>query len=400
MLTRIKAGVPVYGGYTLTRQEGEGVIFVKGALPDEVVDIRIEEKKKDYSIARVLEIIEPSQWRVKPLCEVYGLCGGCQLQHADYDYQLNIKAEVLKDILRRISRLEFEIIPIKSLRPFNYRYRAQFKIDRTGMGFYKEASRQLIPLQSCPLMIDRINSLFPVLQKLSDFRSLKEIHVSSNGDEAIVYLKGLNYSDDIVKVLSQGISGITFENKVYGSEYINLNLDGLSYTVSSRSFFQTNWELNEILLRRISDLIPDSDMRLLDLYAGAGNFSIPLSRKVKEITAVEENFFAFSDLKRNIALNEIKNCKALNSSIEKFKPSGHNDIIIIDPPRPGMTDKALKRVMEADPEWIFYVSCNPATLARDIKKLSDKYEVQGVEMFDFFPNTYHIETLAIMKKRG
>lgn len=400
MLIRIKAGVPVYGGYTLIRQEGEGVIFVKGALPDEVVDIKIEEKKKDYSIARVLEIIEPSQWRIKPSCEVYGLCGGCQLQHADYDYQLNIKAEVLKDILKRISRLEFEIIPMRALRPYNYRYRAQFKIDRSGIGFYKEASRELIPLQSCPLMIDRINSLFPVLQELSHFRSLKEIHVSSNAREALVYLKGINYNDDIIKLLSKEISGIAFENKVFGSEYINLSLDGLSYTVSSRSFFQTNWELNEILIKRISELIYDSNIRLLDLYAGAGNFSIPLSKKVKEITAVEENSFAFNDLKRNIELNEIKNCKAINSPIEKFRPSGRNDIIIIDPPRPGMTDRALKRVIEAEPEWIFYVSCNPATLARDIKKLSDRYEVQGVEIFDFFPNTYHIETLAIIKKRG
>lgn len=400
MLQRIRAGIPVYGGYVLAKEEGQGIIFIKGALPDELVDITIEEKKKDYSLARVLEVIEPSQWRVKPTCEVYGVCGGCQLQHADYDYQLNIKGEVLKDILKRIAKLEIEVIPVRASRPFHYRYRAQFKIDSSGVGFYKEGSRQLVPLTTCPLMMDKINSVLPTLEKLSIFKSLKEIHLLTNGTDILAYLKGLNYNEQAIKLLAGQVSGITFENKSHGAEYINLFLDGLYYTVSGKSFFQTNWELNQALLGHLTELLPQRDIRVLDLYAGAGNFSIPLSRIAKEVTAVEENINAFNDLKRNIELNNIKNLRAINLSVEKFKASGHYDIVLIDPPRAGMTDRALRRVLEVEPEEIFYISCNPSTLARDIKKLSERYEMQFIEIFDFFPNTYHIETLSVLKKRS
>lgn len=400
MVLRMRAGVSVYGGYTLSRDENHGIIFIKGALPDELVDVTIEEKKKDYSIARVVEVIEPSVWRVKPVCEVYGICGGCQLQHADYNYQLNIKIEVLREILRRMAKLEIEIIPVRPSRPFNYRYRAQFKIDRSGVGFYKEGSRTLVPLTSCPLMIDKINSLLPVLEKLSRFKYLREVHISSNGSENIVYLKGLNYSEEAIKLLNDTFTGIKFENKNYGAEYISLFLDGIHYTVSGKGFFQSNWELNQEMVRRVSELLNRRAGRLLEFYAGAGNFSIPFSKIVSEVTAVEENPDAFNDFKRNISLNGIKNCRAINSQVERYKPSGHYDVVLVDPPRPGLTDRALTRILEVGPDEIFYISCNPSTLARDIKKFSGRYEVQSIEMFDLFPNTYHIETLTILKKRS
>ncbi len=403
----MRAGNPVYGGYTLTREEGQGIIFVRGALPEELVEIVIEEKKKDYSIARVVEIIEPSPWRVKPLCEVYGLCGGCQLQHAEYSYQLTLKAEVLKDILKRIAGLSIEIIPVFSLNPFHYRYRAQFKIGPSGIGFYKEASRELVNINYCPLMKEGINSLIPPLSGLGNFRSLREIHIASNDKENLLYLKGINYSPEMIDYLNSWRSnsygtvvGVSFENKIHGIQYIYLPYGDLQYTVSARTFFQANWELNMELIRKIKELITDSSLRILDLYSGAGNFSIPLSLYVKDVTAVEEDPHAFNDLMRNIDLNDITNLRAVHSSIEKFRPSGRYDIVIIDPPRPGLTDRALKRVLEADPEEIFYISCNPSTLARDLKKLSSFYEIHSIEIFDFFPNTYHIETLTILKKRS
>jgi len=400
MTLRVRTEQPVYGGYTLYKEEGKEIIFIKGALPGELVDIVIVEKKKDYSIARVVEIIEPSEWRVKPTCDVYGICGGCQLQHADYNYQLTIKSEVLRDVLKRIAKLDIQFIPVRSLRPFNYRYRAQFKTGLSGIGFYKDGTKELIPITSCPLMIEEINASIPVLSGFSHLRALREIHVSSNTKECLLYLKGLHYSEDIMSVISSnGRWGIIFENRACGLEFINLPLDTFSYTVSARSFFQSNWELNKELINRISGLINNKEARLLDLYAGAGNFSIPLSPAVKEVIAVEENPYAFSDLKRNLEINSIKNCKPVHSSIEKFRASGHYDIIIIDPPRPGMTDRALRTVLESGAKQILYISCNPTTLARDIKKLSGTYELHSIEIFDFFPNTYHIETLAVLHRR-
>ncbi len=400
MTFRVRTEQPVYGGYTLYKEEGKEIIFIKGALPGELVDIVIVERKKDYSIARVVEIIEPSEWRVKPACDVYGICGGCQLQHADYNYQLTIKSEVLRDVLKRIAKLDIQFIPVRSLRPFNYRYRAQFKTGPSGIGFYKDGTKELIPITSCPLMIEEINAFIPVLSGLSHLRALKEIHVSSNKKECLLYLKGLHYNKDIMSIISSnGTWGIIFENRACGLEFINLSLDIFSYTVSARSFFQSNWELNKELINRISEVINNKEARVLDLYAGAGNFSIPLSSTVKEVIAVEENPYAFSDLKRNLEINSIKNCKPVHSSIEKFRATGHYDIIIIDPPRPGMTDRALRTVLESGAKQILYISCNPTTLARDIRKLSGTYELHSIEIFDFFPNTYHIETLAVLHRR-
>ena len=400
MTLRIKAGQPVYGGYTLYRDEGKGIIFVKGALPEEVVEIVIEERKKDYSIARVVEIIEPSVWRVKALCEFYGICGGCQLQHVDYNFQLTLKAEILKDLIKRIAKIEIDTVPVRSLRQFNYRYRAQFKVGSSGIGFYKEGTRELVAIKLCPLMIHEINDLLPQLSNLKS-TTLREIHIASNGKESLIYLKGVNFNNELLEYFSlNGLSGVAFENKNYGKEFIYMPAETLYYTVSAKSFFQTNWELNKELINKISEMIDDERIRLLDLYAGAGNFSLPLASKVKDVIAVEENPYVFNDLKRNIEVNGIKNLRPINSSIERFRPSGHYDIVIIDPPRPGMSDRALKNLLEASPDKIFYISCNPSTLARDIKKLSGNYELQFVEIFDFFPNTYHIETLAVLHKRG
>lgn len=401
MTIRIKSGLPVYGGYTLARDEKGEIIFIKGALPEETVDIKIEETKKNFSIARVIDVVEPSPQRVNPVCEVYGACGGCQLQHVDYNYQLELKSWVLKDTLKRIAKLDENYIPVKYLRPFNYRYRAQFKVSAKGIGFYKEASRELVPVNSCVLMVDKINSLLQGLSGLCSFKSLKELHVSTNGFDSILYLRGLYHSEGAIRVINDNtLIGIVFEDGVYGAEYINLSIDNLFYTISAKSFFQTNWELNRELIKRILELIQDNSLRILDLYSGAGNFSIPVALKVKEVTAVEENPYAFNDLRRNIELNGIKNIRPVNSSIERFRPSGRYDIVIVDPPRPGMSNKALKTILELAPQEIFYISCNPPTLARDIRKLSGLYEVISIEIFDFFPSTYHLETFTILKKRS
>jgi 23S rRNA (uracil1939-C5)-methyltransferase len=198
-----------------------------------------------------------------------------------------------------------------------------------------------------------------------------------------------------------GFSGIAFETgESTGRDYIRLDLNGLQYTVTPWSFFQAHWNLNRKVVEVIvNELQPLENMRVLDLYAGAGNFSLPLAVHASQVIAVEENRYSADDGQRNAKLNNIKNCRFVKSSAEKYRGREKFDVIILDPPRPGITTEAMKKVIDIAPWKIVYISCNPATLARDLRKFSERYNVDSLRMIDFFPNTYHVEALAFMSLR-
>lgn len=392
----IKAQSPVYGGYIIARDSG--VIFIKGAIPDEVVEVSISEKKRDYSIGTVTNVIEPSPYRINPPCSVFGTCGGCHLQFISYERQVSMKEEILLDSVSRIGRLEAPLSPALTERNYNYRYRGQFKISREGkIGFYREGTRDVVPVEECPLMINEINRIVRELnnRKLS---GIKEIHISC-GDAANALIKSKLAAEDIEKIMSGvGFSGIAFETgESTGRDYIRLDLNGLQYTVTPWSFFQAHWNLNRKVVELIiNELQPLENMRVLDLYAGAGNFSLPLAAHASQVIAVEENRYAADDGQRNVKLNNIKNCRFINSSAEKYRIQEKFDIVVLDPPRPGLQSDVARKIIDSSPGKIVYISCNPATLARDLRKFSERYNVDSLRVIDFFPNTYHVEALAFM----
>jgi len=392
----IKAQSPVYGGYVIARDSG--VIFIKGAIPEEVIEISISEKKRDYSIAAVTNVIEPSPYRVNPPCPVFGICGGCHLQFISYERQVSMKEEILLDSVSRIGGMEVSLSQSLTDRNYNYRYRGQFKVSREGkIGFYKEGTREVIAIDGCPLMIDEINL---VVKKLSNRKlpGISEIHISY-GDIGNALVKSKLTPEDVEQLITDaGFSGIAFENgESTGKDYIKLDLNGLQYTVTPWSFFQAHWALNKKVVELITDeLQPLENARVLDLYAGAGNFSLPLAMHASQVVAVEGNRFAIEDGQRNVKLNNIKNCKFINSSAEKYRAHEKFDVVVLDPPRPGLTGDVMKKVLGLSAKKIVYISCNPATLARDLKKLSEMYNLDSLRMIDFFPNTYHIEALAFL----
>lgn len=392
----IKAQSPVYGGYIIARDSG--VIFIKGAIPDEVVEVSISEKKRDYSIGTVTNVIETSPYRINPPCSVFGTCGGCHFQFISYERQVSMKEEILLDSVSRIGKLEAPLSPALTDRNYNYRYRGQFKISREGkIGFYREGTRDVVPVEECPLMIKEINRIVKELnnRKLS---GIKEIHISC-GDAANALIKSKLATEDIEKIMSgAGFSGIAFETgESTGRDYIRLDLNGLQYTVTPWSFFQAHWNLNRKVVELIiNELQPLENMRVLDLYAGAGNFSLPVAVYASQVVAVEENRHAADDGQRNVKLNNIKNCRFINSSAERYRIQEKFDIVLLDPPRLGLHPDVARKIIDSSPGKIVYISCNPATLARDLRKFSEKYNVDSLRMIDFFPNTYHVEALALM----
>ncbi len=246
----IKAQTPVYGGYVIARENG--VIFINGAIPEELVEISIVEKKRDYSIANVNSIVEPSPDRIEPPCPLFGLCGGCQLQFISYERQVKMKEEILLDSVSRIGGIEITLLPALTDSSYFYRHRGQFKISPDGLaGFYKESTREVVPVNECRLMKPEINE---ILKKFGNMLAgVKEIHLSC-GDSVNALIK-FNHSHsrekhftfDLENKLREiGLSGIAFENgESIGKDYITLDLNGIQYTVTPWSFFQSHWELNK-----------------------------------------------------------------------------------------------------------------------------------------------------------
>lgn len=392
--------MPAYGGYTIARDEK--VVLIKGAIPGEVVEVSIEEKKRDYSIASVINVIEASDHRILPKCSVFGICGGCRLQFISCEKQRMMKDEIILDSLKRISGVEAPLGPALYDLTWNYRHRAQFKVSKNGdIGFFRESSRDIVTFQDCPLMVSEINELLRKIKGTDSAQNLSDIHMAVGGP-ATVFLKGKGYDRAIAdKYRAIGFSGVMLDDDTCaGTAFTGFDLNGMQYTVSPTTFFQAHWGLNkkavDFVLQKLSPL---NGKKVLDLYAGAGNFSVPVAVHAEEVVAVEENRVAVEDGIRNVGLNNLKNCKFVRTSAEKYKIKNKFDVLILDPPRPGLTSDLAAKILADPADTIVYISCNPATLARDIKKLREKYEVKSVCQIDFFPNTFHIETVAFLQIR-
>jgi 23S rRNA (uracil1939-C5)-methyltransferase len=400
----VRAEQPVYGGLCLGRHKGK-VVMIQGALPGETVQVSITGEKKDYYTASARNIIEPSPDRIIPACKYFGSCGGCHLQYISYQRQVHIKEDILRDCLKRLAKKD--INPSESIianKPWRYRLRGQFKVVNDRIGFYRAKSRELIAIDNCPLMSDGIDEDLQQAKPLIQGLNAGEIHLT-RADRSIALLRAPAIEPDTAagRFLKSGFSGVCVQTKDeqplnYGNPYISLELDNLTYTVSALSFFQSNWDMNRAVVRLISEsLSPPDGLKILDLYAGAGNFSLGLSLHA-EVVGVEENPYAVEDGKRNIEANNIKGFRFVHSSAEHFQIREPFDIVILDPPRPGLTNRVINKILTAMPGKILYISCNPATFARDLKKLGRKYEIESIRLIDLFPQTFHIESIAILNR--
>ncbi len=393
---------PAMGG-TSVAMDGGIVHFVHGALPGETVEAEITGSKKSHRFARATGVIEPSPHRISPPCPYYGICGGCQLQHAAYPYQLEMKAEVLRDVLRRIGKLECADIDVIPSEPFGYRARGTFRLDSRGPSLLREASHERVHIDRCLLMTDGINRLLPRLSGLPGSGGVDELRVLSLGDDTILRFRDRRFDADLAAHLeASGVAGAAFADRGWGKQTLSFPIGKLAYTVGPGSFLQANWRVNLSLIDRLAELCcgDGEKRRVLDLYAGAGNFALPIAARGCDVVAVEGHDDSFRDLQRNIAGNGLSDrCRAVKSPVERFRSNGIFDVVLLDPPRTGLSPAARALVLKIGAPRIAFVSCDPATLARDLSSLSDRYSVESVTMLDFFPQTHHIETLAMLRAR-
>lgn len=381
----------VYGGDGLARLEGR-VVFVPYVLPGERVVARAEQEKPGMIRARMVELLDPSPERAAPPCPVFGRCGGCHYQHAGYDYQLDTKATILVEELRRLGKIEPPAeITIVSGEPLGYRNRVQLHVANGRLGYREARSHKLCAIDACPIASPKINETIAILNgMLRDPRwprFIRSIEVFT--DEQSVQLNVLETERPVARRFFD-----------WCAETIPGFVDGpLDYAgrfrVSPNSFFQVNrFLLDQLVETAIGNAQGES---AVDVYAGVGLFSLALAARFGEVTAVESGSTAVRDLEFNAARAGLQNIRTAQQTAEDFltRLERPPDCMLLDPPRTGLGKRVVGRLSELRPTQLVIVACDPATLARDLAGLvASGYRIEKVAMIDLFPETYHLETVV------
>jgi len=360
---------------------GGKTVFVSLAAPGDRLRVRVEREQGNVLFASIEEIITPSPLRVEPPCPYFGRCGGCDFQQLTYEAQLAAKAEIIRDCLHRIARLESVPDFVVTPSPDNWRYRmrATWQIDREQrtIGYYERGSRRVCDVVDCAV-------LRPALQE-----KLEEVRATAWG-QVPEELKHL----DVV----QGENGVSFAPPFAGfqTSELSLTVRGEVYQFNAEAFFQ----INPSLLGSLIDfaLGDASGESVLDLYCGVGLFTLPLARRFKNVVAVEANPAAARFARRNLQQATLANVRVITATVTDWfrsRPVGPVDFVLLDPPRAGAESAVIKGILDLRPAEICYVSCDPATLARDFKKLiAGGYAINSIAAFDLFPQTHHVETVV------
>ncbi len=368
------------GGMGLAHAGGK-TVFVSLAAPGDRLRVRIDRRQGDLLFASIAEILTPSPLRVEPPCPYFGRCGGCDFQQLTYEAQLAAKAEIIRDCLHRIARLETvpEIVITPSPNNWRYRMRATWQIDREQrqIGYYERGSRRVCDVADCAV-------LQPELQE-----TLEQVR-ATDWQRFPTELKHL----DAV----EGENGVSLSPAFaeFHTRELILRVNGEVYQYNAEAFFQINPSLLGLLVDfAIKDAAGES---VLDLYCGAALFTVPLARRFQSVIGVESNAVAARFARRNLQNAGLTNARVMTATVTDWfrsAPAGSVDFVLLDPPRAGAESAVIKGILDLHPAEISYVSCDPATLARDLKKLiAGGYVTDSIAGFDLFPQTHHVETVV------
>ncbi len=411
-----------FKGYGVARIDGK-VAFIPHSVTGDKAQVEITREKKNYLIGRLVKLIEPSSWRVDPPCPYFGLCGGCQWQHIDYSIHGEFKKEILTDVLARLGRLK-EIPPIlvtSSPDPYGYRVRVQLKVKGNTIGYYQERSNQLVDIDHCPISHPLVNHIILLLRKeIPSFPPVREIEINVSPEEGrgVLTLHSLSSHQGFENFLKgflrnhPMVGGLAVIRKGgrqrLGNPFLNLtvpyNRSGrekkIRLRTSPESFSQVNLKQNQRLIETVLNFSEvKENERVLDLYAGIGNLTLPLAIEAKEILGIEENRMAVEDAQFNAEENGVSNCDFIPGRVEDIlrrwerrKP----DLVVLDPPRIGCKTMA-DQIAALKPEKIVYVSCEPTHLSRDLRLFSENgYHLRRLGLIDMFPQTYHMEVVGLL----
>ena len=393
-----------HGGSAIGRHERRA-IFVPYTIPGERIRARIIDDRGRFAFAEAVEILEPSPHRVTPRCPHFGpgLCGGCQLQHIDYAGQLTFKRDVVIDQLRRIGGIQNPVVhpTIPSPDEWAYRNHTTFHVDEAGSLCYVGTdSTALIPIEVCPIIRPELLDLFHEL----DFEETPEINrvrlqIGSGGDLMVILSTSDDDAPDLEVTMPVSINLLLSDNEpvnLIGASNVIYTVRGRPFRVTAGGFFQVNLPQAEALVDRVLDkLALQGTETVLDLYAGVGLFTAFIAERASLVTSIESYPPAVTDADENLA--DLDNVDLIEGTVEDVLPelAETYDAVVVDPPRTGLEPRVIDVLEALSPRTIVYVSCEPATLARDAKRLAAKgYRLVDVQPVDMFPQTFHIECVA------
>jgi len=399
-----------YGGVTMGRLSDGRAVFVPFGLAGEKVRVRLTEDKKNFARGEIIEVLEPSKDRIQPRCKHFMECGGCHYQHLPYKKQLEIKTEILIDQLKRIGKIESPPVQpmVASLNSWNYRNHIQFSLTENGkLGFQAPNSNKVIPITECHLPEASINDFWQQLEFEQEI-DIERVSLRAGADEDLMLVLESDSPEPPELEIEARISitHVYEENTVViaGNDHIIIRVLDRDFKVSAASFFQVNTVMAEKMAQHLIDQLSiNQSSTLLDVYCGVGLFSAFFASKCEHVIGIESSESSCEDFAIN--LDEFDNVELYQGTAEEVLPGlvdqiGSNQLYaIVDPPRAGIERYALDALVQLNPEIIAYVSCDPSTLARDVKRLIENgYKLKQVTPFDLFPQTYHIESISIFEK--
>ncbi|HEY6232724.1 MAG TPA: class I SAM-dependent RNA methyltransferase [Pyrinomonadaceae bacterium] len=371
----------VPGGFGLAHAAGL-TLFVSLAAPGDVLRVRIDRVQGAIGFASVVEILKAAAVRVEPPCPYFGRCGGCDFQQLTYEAQLAAKVEMIRDCLRRIAKLEppGEIAITPSVNQWHYRSRATWQVesDTRQIGYFERGTNRVCDIEFCAVLAPQLQQ---ALEKVRNYVAGKTSRQPKHIDAVL--------GDDGISV-SPAIAS-------FNARVISRRIAGENYQFSADTFFQINHEMMEPLIAAaLGDM---SGQKAIDLYCGAGLFTLPLARRFARVTGVEASARSAEFARRNVAAAKLENIEIANLGVADWLKHSRSfevlDFLLLDPPRVGCENAVIAGILAMRPRRIAYVSCDPATLARDLKKLiAENYTLDSVAAFDMFPQTHHVETVA------
>lgn len=426
----------VYGGEGLGHHEG-ATVFAPLVLPREVVRVTPVEQKKKFIRAKLDAIVEPSPERIVPKCQHFGDCGGCDYQHISYERQIEYKTDILRETLRRIGRVEWTgPIVMHASEPWAYRNRAQWKVrtaereDRTAgaqrsvdgkeplrIGYFRARSTSLCEVTECPIVSPLLEKTLLALREALAAarmpRGLREIEAIVNDADTKVMItatfagfpaRATEHADTFREVVPE-LASLVFHDpshdrmELFGPGFLEYPASDTAYRVGQFSFFQVNKSLVEEMAREVVEKEPHGRLAF-DLFSGVGLFTVPLAKRFERVISVESNPAATRDLESNRRGSGAIEVRTMEVSGFLGRNKARPDLVVLDPPRAGLEPGDAEHIARVEPERISYVSCDPPTLGRDLGAFQQAgYEITSVDLFDLFPQTYHIESLVRLRRR-
>ena len=364
------------------------VVFVPYTLSNEKVKIKIVSISKRFAVGKVIEFITKSDKRCEVKCNCYNECGGCNFLHINFNDELSIKINYINKLFNT------NINTVLTNNEYNYRNKATFHIKDGKIGYYSEKTNNIIEINNCLLLDNRINDIYNYLKE-HELSTISEVIIRVTTNDIMIVFKGEKYDiNDIINHFN--ITSIYLNDKlIYGESYIIEKIDNIKYSIYPDSFFQVNKDNMKIMYDKAREYAGYGN-NLLDLYCGTGTIGIYLKDNFKHIDGIEINKDSIKNANINKKLNNINNIKFISGDASIAKNNNY-DVIIVDPPRSGLSNKVINFLNKSNAKRIVYISCNPKTLKRDIDLLNN-YKMIKLEIINMFNKTKHIECITLLEK--